>query len=437
MLRWSRVFGRLAAVLALAILAGARAAADEPVVSADLDLRMAELEATATRKGTSTSTLQIYGQINRAFLYWNDGFTDKVSGADNSTSSSRIGFMGQKSLRPGLAAGYRLELGLTAAASDRLWNTLDVTTAHRPGESNDLEVRQAYWFVSNERMGRLSVGHQSPATDDLTIITLGSQMNDAAVHYNNAFHIRLDHPALGPIFSDLRWGQLAHNVDALRGSFIRYDTPAMAGVVLSASTGETDAWDIALRYESEWQGLRFAGGIGYMDEQEDRYRDLKGSASLLHAATGLYLSGAAGVRENERSSIIDRPTAYFYYLQGGISKKWLPYGITTAYGDVGIYRNYSVGELLRVDPNSGELVVWGTLAQTEVIRWGFGVEQSLDAAGVLLYAQAHRYEPGIIGFPCANGPTPFPDQCGGNPDNRETLPMQSWSAFVVGARVRF
>jgi hypothetical protein len=174
-----------------------------------------------------------------------------------------------------------------------------------------------------------------------------------------------------------------------------------------------------------------------MDDPEDRYRDLKGSASLIHAATGLYLSGAAGMRENERSSIIDRPPAYFHYLQGGVSKKWLPYGNTTIYGDLGVYRNYSVGEMLSVDPNTDQLVVWGTLAQTEVVRWGFGAEQSFDEAGVLLYAQAHRYEPNIIGFPCANGPTPFADQCGGNPNNLETLPMQPWSAFVVGARVRF
>ncbi len=208
-------------------------------------------------------------------------------------------------------------------------------------------VRQAYWFVSDERFGRVSLGHQSPATDDITIINLGSQMNDAAVHYNNAFNIRLDHPALGAIFSDLKWGQIAHNVDALRGNFIRYDTPALLGFMLSASFGENDTWDVALRYQAEWQGLRFAGGIGFMDDPEDRYRDLKGSASLLHAATGLYLSGAAGVRENERSSIIDRPPAYFHYLQGGISKKWLPYGNTTIYGDLGVYRNYSVGEMLK------------------------------------------------------------------------------------------
>jgi hypothetical protein len=291
--------------------------------------------------------------------------------------------------------------------------------------------------MAHASLGSLSLGHQSPSTDDITIINLGSQMDDAAVHYNNAFNIRLDHPALGPIFSDLKWGHIAHNVDALRGSFIRYDTPMMDGAVLSASFGESDVWDIALRYRSEWQTYRFAGGVGFMDDQEESYRDLKGSASLLHSETGLYVSGAAGLRRDDRSSIIDRPLAHFQYLQAGISRKWLTYGATTIYGDAGVYRNYSVGELLKADPNTQQLVVWGTLAQTQVVRWGFGIEQSFDETGVLLYAQAHRYEPAIVGFPCANGPTPFPDQCGGDPANLEKLPMQPWSAFVVGARIRF
>ena len=423
----------LATVVALAPLAAGRVRAD----GADLASTIAEIEGVVLHKGASGTTLQVYGQVNRAIVFWNDSFDSKASVVDNSTSSSRFGFIGQGVLRPGAVAGYRLEMEIGWSASEDLWNKSDATAAHWPSANSGLRFRQAYWFLSDERLGRVSLGHQSPATDDITIINLGSQMNDAAVHYNNAFNIRLDHPVLGAIFSDLKWGHVAHNVDALRGDFIRYDTPTLLGFMLSASFGENDTWDVALRYRAEWKGFHFAGGIGFMDDNEDRYSDLKGSASLLHGATGLYLSGAAGVRQDDQSSIIGRPPAYFHYLQAGVSKKWFPSGTTTIYGDFGLYRNYSVGELLRVDPNSGQLVVWGTLAQTEVVRWGFGVEQSFDEAGLLIYAQAHQYDPTIVGIPCANGPTPFPDQCGGNPSNLETLPMQPWSAVVVGARVRF
>ena len=42
-----------------------------------------------------------------------------------------------------------------------------------------MRVRQNYWTLASKDVGALSVGYQSPATDDLTIINLGSQMNDA------------------------------------------------------------------------------------------------------------------------------------------------------------------------------------------------------------------------------------------------------------------
>lgn len=422
-----------ATIVLIGPLAGAGAAEDGADCCADLDARIAYLDATQPRKGTSATSLQIYGQINRAILFWNDSFDSRASIVDNSTSSSRLGFIGQGTVRPGLTIGYRVEFDFGVQASADTWNTSDAT--HWQPTVDTPRLRHAYWYVSDDRLGRVSLGHQSPATDDITIINLGSQMNDAAVHYNNAFNIRL--AIAGGIFSDLKWGHIAHNVDSLRGNFIRYDTPPLLGFVLSAAAGDRDVWDVALRYSTQWRDFQFAAGVGYMDDKEDQYRDLKGSASLLHGPTGLYVSAAAGHRDDDVSTLSAHGQAYFHYVQAGISRRWLPFGATTAYADLGTYRNFNVGELLRVDPHTGMLVIWGTLAETEVVRWGYGVEQAFDAAGLLIYAQAHRYEPTIVGFPCDPNPEQFANQCGGDPNNLVTLPMRPWSAFVLGARIRF
>ena len=143
------------------------------------------------------------------------------------------------------------------------------------------------------------------------------------------------------------------------------------------------------------------------------------------------------MREDPVSTLSANGQAHFHYVQAGISRRWLPFGPTTAYVDLGVYRNYNVGELLRVDPHTGSLVIWGTLAHTEVSRWGYGFEQSFEDVGLLLYAQAHHYDPTIVGFPCDPNPQQFANQCGGDPANLVTLPMQPWSAFVLGGRVRF
>ncbi|HEY7549811.1 MAG TPA: hypothetical protein VH913_09875 [Hyphomicrobiaceae bacterium] len=81
-----------------------------------------------------------------------------------------------------------------------------------------------------------------------------------------------------------------------------------------------------------------------------------------------------------------------------------------------------------------------TLVDTEVHRWGFGVEQAVDSANLLLYAQAHFYDPTLVGFPCTFDPdpkNPGKTVCGGDPSQTTKLPPASWQGFVVGARIQF
>jgi hypothetical protein len=73
-------------------------------------------------------------------------------------------------------------------------------------------------------------------------------------------------------------------------------------------------------------------------------------------------------------------------------------------------------------------------------RWGFGVEQVIDSANLLLYAQAHLYDPTLVGFPCTFDPdpkNPGKTVCGGDPSQTTKLPAASWQGFVVGARIQF
>ena len=192
----------------------------------DLEERFAELQAATARGGTQHLSFRVYGQINRALLLWSDGFDSSSHVVDNQTSSTRFGFVRQATLKPGWSTGYRLEIEASFPSSDEIFNAAD-GRAGLPA-CNQLRVRQNYWSIANTDLGGVSVGYQSPATDDETTINLGSQMNDALAHYNNAFRIRLD-PAKPAIMTDLTWGQIVHNVDSLRGNFVRCDTPILNG----------------------------------------------------------------------------------------------------------------------------------------------------------------------------------------------------------------
>jgi hypothetical protein len=174
-----------------------------------------------------------------------------------------------------------------------------------PGSAEPMRIRQNYVYIDSDDLGRISVGQQSPATDDITIINLGAQMSNAPLHYNNNFGLRLG-LAFG-LTTDLTWGDFAHTVDSLRGDFVRYDSPVLWGFVLSAAAGENDVYDVALRYSGEWNSLRFAAGAGYMDSLEDNFADWRGSASLMHMPTGLYVSVAGSARDDRECKFLLYP----------------------------------------------------------------------------------------------------------------------------------
>ena len=64
---------------------------------ADLEERVAELEATTVRKGNTKVSVQLYGHVNKAIVWHNDdsdGATrgDKVTIGDNFSNQTRFGF---------------------------------------------------------------------------------------------------------------------------------------------------------------------------------------------------------------------------------------------------------------------------------------------------------------------------------------------------------
>ena len=86
--------------LAIAATALTGSFAHEPVKAADLgadccaDLeeRVAELEATTVRKDNKKVSVTLYGQVNRAVLFWDDHVEKNVYFVDNNYESSRFGF---------------------------------------------------------------------------------------------------------------------------------------------------------------------------------------------------------------------------------------------------------------------------------------------------------------------------------------------------------
>ena len=91
---------------------------------ADLEERIAELEATTARKGNRKVSLNISGWVNESVFFWDDGTERNAYVGTNSLEQSRFRFTGDAKIANGWSAGYTLEIGVQGAASNK-WDQIN------------------------------------------------------------------------------------------------------------------------------------------------------------------------------------------------------------------------------------------------------------------------------------------------------------------------
>jgi len=418
--------GVLAAVAALGLVIGgapqAQAADLGGDCCADLEERVAELEATTARKGNRKVSLEIYGQVNQSVLFWDDGGESNAYVVTNDNSRTRFGFKGEAKIDSDWQAGYRIEVGIRTANSKRF--TQDNPIGDDTASDVGFDLRDSHWFLKSKTYGKFSLGTQAAATDAITETNL-SQTKDFAKYSDiedTGLGLFLRSKATGDR-STLTWRRLL--IDSgdqpgdgdRRQNAIKYESPTFAGFTASASWGGDDYWDLALRYAGEFGGFKLAAGIGFLqitDGPETKHecqsrgggvphdedcQHVGGSVSVLHEATGLFVNAGAGVTKDD--VLLNTPRfagtgaddeASFWAIQGGIEKKFVSLGKTTIYGE---YYDYDGGAINRglavgdaINPFAGAASIWSTGVQS----YGLGVAQGLDAAALVLYLSYRHVE---------------------------------------------
>jgi predicted porin len=387
----SRIALAAAASLLLGMAASSARAADIAPgggCCADLEERVAELEATTARKGNRVVSLQVYGQVNKALLLFDDGIDSDAFVVDNDQSGSRLGFKGSAVIRPGWTAGFNMELDIQDSATNQ------IDQANDEGVENEIAIRQNYVFIESDRLGRISLGQQSSAADGVTEIVLGNSLSDASDIFSS-FNVR----RAGGANSGFLIEDFVDNLDGPREDVVRYDTPSIFGFILSASWGDDDYADVALRFKKEFNSVRVAAGVAYQWDERDAVGKeiISGSFSAMHVPSGIYVAASGGQVEFDNNG----DDGNFYFGQLGIERKSLPYGSTTIYGEYGQYENIAG-------------VVDG-IEGLEAERFGFGVVQKIDSAAMEVYANYRQYS--------------FED--GGAED------LEDFSAVLIGSRIKF
>ncbi|MDX2258185.1 MAG: porin [Hyphomicrobiaceae bacterium] len=334
---------------------------------ADLEERVAELEATTVRKGNRKVSLTIYGQVNTAVMYWDaeDGVPGGVDESnvyvvDPQTTGTRFGLRGDAAINSDWSAGFNIELQYQGADATRV--TID------SDEGADLpEFRQAYWFLKSKTLGRIAVGQTDSANSSIAEIDVS----------NASIADAMSSSAAGSAIITGLGGPTQNNFEFNRVNVVRYDSPTFSGFYVTAAWGEDDIWDVALRYAGEFGQFKLAAGIAYGESTDtsngaagidDPQREiLNGGISIMHTPTGLFATASAGKREVEDVEGEDD----FWFVSSGIEQKWVPLGKTTLFA--------MVGEQDEIDRDSFQF-------------WGLGVVQVIDAAAMDLFLSYRSYE---------------------------------------------
>ncbi len=385
---------------------------------ADLEERIAELEATTARKGNRKVSLEIYGQVNEAIMFWDDGSESDMTVVTNDNGRSRFGLRGKAKIDGDWEAGYRLEIGVRSANSKRI-------TQDDDNAGGGIDFRDSHWYLKSKTLGTVYMGLGTSATNAITEINLTqtgliSKYSDVE---DSGLGLRLRSSANGGL-SGLSWFRLLGDGGDQPGEgerslkVVRYESPSIAGFVAGASWGEDDIWDVSLRYTGEGAGFKYTAGIGYgvvLDGPETstvcatrsgagssdaRCENLGGSISVIHEATGLFVNAGTGIKNDE---LLNGTTTFsgtgaddeqtFWAVQAGVEKKFNEHGKTTIYGEYYDYQGgandrRTIGATDALNPLGAPAAIFSS----GVEMFGAGVIQGFDNAALQVYISYRHYE---------------------------------------------
>jgi len=412
---------------------------------ADLEERIAELEATAARKGNRKVSLTIYGKVNHAIGFWDDGVESNTYLFTNETSRTRFGFKGKAKFGAGWYAGYKIEIGVRAVDQGAI-------DADSDDGGTGFDIRKTEWTIGNKTYGQVSMGEISMAHDGITqqqTANIKHFANPDVVDGVDSFEIRQS--GTGANLGE--WDNLSQVLEpgeGARGNLVRYDTPTWAGFSAHAHWGEDDIWGVAAKYKNKVGDFKLAGGIGYgeiseRDEeclseagiqnlsggavvQGSRCQELGMSGSVMHAPSGLFLTGAYGIRWDEgRAAALtaaglagaagagDLEELTQWHVQAGIEQKWVSLGKTTFFGG---YHQREAGFTVRDNNGNLNIAAGNTVTNFEFDMWEIGLNQHISHAAMDIYVHYKSYDADLT-------------------TTAGKLDTEDWSTFIMGSHIQF
>ncbi|MGF1623007.1 MAG: porin [Rhodomicrobiaceae bacterium] len=383
---------------------------------ADLEERVAELEATAARKGNRVVSLTVTGQVSKALLFWDDGFESDTYVVDNGINISRFGFNGKAQISPDLTAGYVMEIDVRDSVSFAVSQNSD----ENPPPVSDIAIRLSHVYIQSETFGKIALGENYSFSDAISVpLQLGNTFNTDGGPYADGFSL------INPdgTSSGVTWNRLIGN-GPRRNNYLRYDSPDFAGFSVTAMWGDDDVWDIGAKYLGTVGRFRLHTAIDYFNYDAEplgsagllsKFEEVKGLVSIKDLPTGLFLTTWVAQRDYVREVLgSGEDTGQSVQFFAGIENNFTGYGNTTIYGGYGRFEDMaSTG--LDINLAGG---VSATVIDADIDRITLGAVQTFDAAGLDIYGIVEHFSADV-------------DTTAGAAD------LADFTSVIVGSRIKF
>ena len=407
---------------------------------ADLEARVADLEASAARTGNKKVELKISGRVNAGVLWWSDGFGAKdlrdpavfdsntnVYVVNNSMNRTKVDIEGTGKIREGWSAGFSMSLRPWGSNLDKV-SQID----HNP-KPGDIGVENTYVFIEAEAIGKLQLGLQDGAANEAWGQDLGgssswlTSVNSG--DWNASFHLR---DATGGL-TDMTWDSVLSDFGDAQEPRLMFSSREVAGFHVAASVGGQRSYAAALFYAQSYGKVSVAAAVAYdvstgsdaldsqaagyglVDMDHDKLAKFAGSLSVYESGSGLYGSLAWS---HVASDMAGRSGASNAYGKLGWRKNVLGWGETNVYAEA------DRTTAAYADDTSAHMV-------------GLGVTQDIDAAAAVIYL-GYRHtalDNSIAGASLV--PTAAQTAGGLAPTPAGLVPAQQFDAVLAGMVLQF
>ena len=358
---------------------------------ADLEERVAKLEATTVRKGNKKVSVTLSGWVIKLGSWWDDGHeTNFYVGDKDTTLSSHFQLSGSATISPGWSAGYTIAIEIPG-------QSCSVGFAENQFNDNacafgNINTLLSYMWIKSDAYGTLNWGQLSQPTDNLGILPdLSGTMieSNAVVFDGGAMRVRVKGAKnSNDLAGEFTWGafltclgagfRTGADCNGYPENVIRYDLPTWGGFSASSSYGDDDMWDVSVKYAADWNSIKVSAAAGYANLTDEgciavgactKVPVLGGGGtpsqgfrkdadvwqvggSVMHVPSGLWVHGYWQQEDNKGTQLttlkfktltsISNSAANeneTWFIKAGIKRTWLAAGATVLWGEWGQYND--------------------------------------------------------------------------------------------------